>query len=1220
MKKKITTNHKPINKKKNSEAKPPANNILINEDFFMIFKKFYDSSSKYIQSMKNCLKEININIANNKSNSLDESSNKCISSLNIIFSYLDSSFSQFHFSIHKYFDQYNSLKNSKISNSNKKPILSKNYISSYFYNDNNYKPNSIYNNYQINRIEKNNVYRSKKMNKVNTTTEMKKTDKYNNIEERMGHFRLGSELSSKSNNNILEENNKTFIESVKNLLNVLKYERINEIGNPRKTQYQQKLDKFKENLISELSNSINDKNRNNTTHRRIRSVNLNSDTFNYINNTNENESNKNQINELIIHENEEKNINDYNDQIYNQIKERNKTTENNDSLYYLEKNEKYNTSENMGNSMIDNMKLNYKEIENLTQIENKKLKSENDVLEKNKKELLIQIADLINNNNSLNEEISILKNTNKEKTEIENKSKDIINELNKKIESITNVKNEIEKDNQLLIKSIDIYENKNETQLKEIKQLQDDSEELKKENKNLKKKLNNIENENKINVKTINELKQEIDDLNKEITELVKENEKINNEIEDKNNIKEEYNEKYEKVVKELNDEKQINVILEKKVKNLEIKLAEHNINEYDEGKTKTYKLSNMNKVNEIEVEKLTRKYVSPYNYRKNTSAFSTNNTSNNRKILINNNIDDLEISPENYVIIKYFQLNNKLKWCLLKKIKKQNIEHDPSPTASPSQSNSKHIFRRFKHLKINTKINNENNESFSDFIWKPNKNEKDFINFNYQNADNDNNNNKNENSTSKDWQKKINELEYCIKDLEEKLEKKENDCNRINLNYAKLFKRSKQPELNYDRVLENNEKLKSENRILKKKIENLKSTQNFIGLSFIEDDLEGSRFIDDNCFEEILDGLVGKKNNTYKTNRNDNKLEINILKFFRSHGDDNDNKDINEENNNKKYLNDINNDDNNQKTIKAKDPKIHIFYKNEDNNKNDKNNTQTDSKNYNKDYNKLKTFKRENKNYFDNNNENTNKIENNKDNEDKNKEKNDNYNSENQKSDTKNNSHKKFLSYRYSRYRHHVDNNKNDNLNENKNNDINKDDNKEENIERNENRNFQIKTILKKNFFKNDNENKKLNIIEKTNNDDQINKEKKIYINKLTDTINNNTENGSTKSNNNIFKDARRIRKSYKNYQDINNINNETDYNKDEINNDLYENKNEITKKEGKKENKPYRSLKSMKIDSESKIDKALQESSSQTNRVCRGRRFYKRKQDDINNVIFEK
>ena len=75
---------------------------------------------------------------------------------------------------------------------------------------------------------------------------------------------------------------------------------------------------------------------------------------------------------------------------------------------------------------------------------------------------------------------------------------------------------------------------------------------------------------------------------------------------------------------------------METKVKNLETKLAEHNINEYDEGKTKTYKLSNMNKVNEIEVEKLTRKYVSPYNYRKNTSAFSTNNKKKKKKILIN--------------------------------------------------------------------------------------------------------------------------------------------------------------------------------------------------------------------------------------------------------------------------------------------------------------------------------------------------------------------------------------------------------------------------------------------------------------------------------------------------------------------------------------------------------------------------------------------------------
>ena len=1220
MKKKITTTHKPINKTKNNDQKQSSNNILINPEFFIIFKKFYDSSSKYIQSIRTCLKEININIFNNKSIPLDDSSNKCISSLNIIFNYLDSSFNQFYSNIHKYFDQANLNKYLKIQNNSKKPNVSKS-ISSYFYNDNNYKPNSIYNNYQFNKLSKNNLYRNKKMNKMNTTTEIKKTDKYNSIiEEKIGHSQMNSELTSKSNNNIFEDNNKTFIESIKNLLNVLKYEKINNVGNPRKTQYQQKLNKFKENLICELSNSLNDKNKNDATHRRIRSVNLNSNTFNHINNVNENDINKNQINELIIQENDENYFNDLNNEIFKDINNKNKEGKNKDSFYFFEKNEKCDILNNIDNNIVDNMSINninnYKEKE--VQIENTKLKNENDILEKNKKELHIQIADLINNNNSLNEEISKLKNSNLINLEKEKKTKEIINELNKKIESITNIKSELEKKKQILVKSIETYENKNISQLKEIKQLKDEIEELKLENQNLNKKLNNIEEEKKVNIKTISDLKQEIDDLNKEIGELVKDNEKMNNEIEDKNNIKEEYNEKYEKAIKELNDEKQINSIMEKKIKNLETKLDEHNINEYDETKTKTYKLSNINKVNEIEVEQLSRKYVSPYNYRKNTSVLSTNNTSNNRKIIINNNLDELEISPDNYIIVKSFQLNNNLKWYLLKK-KKKNIEHDPSPTPSPNQSNSKHIFRRFKYLKTNSKINNEKNESFSDFIWKPNKNEKDFINFNYLNNENDNN--KNDNSTSKDWQKKINELEYCIKDLEEKLEKKENDCNRINLNYAKLFKRSKQPELNYDKVLENNEKLKSENRILKKKIENLKSSQNFIALSFIADDLEGSRFIDDNCFEELLDGLDGgfKKNNTYKRSKEDNKFEINIMKLFRSHGDDNDNKEINEENNNiKKDLNDIN-DNIKQRTVKAKEKRIHLLDINEENEKNE-NNIQIIDKNFNKDYNKLRTFKRQNKNYFENNFDNSNK---NDINIDKNENKNNEKKNEIQLSDNKNNSHKKYLSYRYSRYRHYADKNKND-INENNNN-VN---NKNDNIDKNEKKdNHEIKTVMNNNnnLFKNDYDNKKQNLIEKINNGDQINKETKIDINKVNDDKLNKkseNENDNKKITNQIYKDNRGYVKKYRKNKEINNNNNnEIDLNKDKNNKDLEEKKieNIPLKMEEKKENKPYRSLKSMKLNNEIKFDKVLQESSSQTNRVCRGRRFYKRKQEDINTEIKE-
>ena len=139
MKKKINNAYISINKSKISEPKQINDNNSLNIDFSSFIKKFYESSSKYMQSMRNCLKEINVNITSNKSISLNESANKCISSLNIIFSYLDSSFNQFFSNIQKYleFVNLNNNKYLKMSYSTKKPNLTKNYISSQFYNDNN---------------------------------------------------------------------------------------------------------------------------------------------------------------------------------------------------------------------------------------------------------------------------------------------------------------------------------------------------------------------------------------------------------------------------------------------------------------------------------------------------------------------------------------------------------------------------------------------------------------------------------------------------------------------------------------------------------------------------------------------------------------------------------------------------------------------------------------------------------------------------------------------------------------------------------------------------------------------------------------------------------------------------------------------------------------------------------------------------------------------------
>ena len=508
-------------------------------------------------------------------------------------------------------------------------------------------------------------------------------------------------------------------------------------------------------------------------------------------------------------------------------------------------------------------------------MENIRLKRENINLEKKNKELLAQISELSTKNNSLSKQILSLKYSNKDYNLTQYSNNSIITELNKTISELTvklnqaiNEKNKLEKMNKDLKNSYNANHNDIQQKPNDINVRNNNFSEI--------KKLNEIINKDKT---IINDLTLTNNNLNKQISKFQNENNKIKREIIDINNKKENYEERYYKLSKELNEEKELNSFNEQKIKKLERKLEEYNVNDFDDSKTKTYKINKINKVNEIEVEKLTKKFYHspPYAYRKNTSTFSTNNTSNNRRILANN-LDEIEISPERYTIIKQFKLSNNLKWNLLKKIRKQNSglkEENNSPKSSHA---SKQQNRRIHYLKLNSKSNHNifNDDSYSDFVWKPNKNEKDFINFNMDLIEND----LNDNSISREKQKKINDLETRVKDLEEKLEKKENDCHRINLNYAKLFKRAKIPELSYDKLLENIDKLKEENKNLNKKIENLKINQNFIGFSFIEDDLEGSRFIDDKCFEEILNE-IDKKSNKKQNN------DINMMKYFNSHEDE---------------------------------------------------------------------------------------------------------------------------------------------------------------------------------------------------------------------------------------------------------------------------------------------------------------------------------------------
>ena len=182
-------------------------------------------------------------------------------------------------------------------------------------------------------------------------------------------------------------------------------------------------------------------------------------------------------------------------------------------------------------------------------------------------------------------------------------------------------------------------------------------------------------------------------------------------------------------------------------------------------------------------------------------------------------------ITPEKYELIKYVQYR-KLKWVL---------------------------FRN----KIQYK------EDYLHFIWSPIRNEKDFEDFgNFYQMNN-----------SSDLQQQIEELKDYQAELIEQLAKKESDYNKLNLNFAKLFNKKKTGDFNQDKLIETIDKLTRENKKLHTTLKSMKQGDNFFGISFIEDDLNGSQFIDDCGLEEILDNLV--KNDNFSNGKNIKKTYI---------------------------------------------------------------------------------------------------------------------------------------------------------------------------------------------------------------------------------------------------------------------------------------------------------------------------------------------------------
>jgi hypothetical protein len=271
--------------------------------------------------------------------------------------------------------------------------------------------------------------------------------------------------------------------------------------------------------------------------------------------------------------------------------------------------------------------------------------------------------------------------------------------------------------------------------------------------------------------------------------------------------------------------------------------------------KTKTsYVFNQIDNINKNKT-KLSRNYS-------NNNIYNDKNAKNNNEFIDDRgenssntcNIDistdtNIKLTPENYSFIKFYQLNSKLKWCLFKKNNKKN---------SNIFSQNKSSYRRFSvGNEISTNLSNSDVDSsnFNDFIWIPYKTSKDFIEFGDFSSLNDYSDIKNEDD--------INEFKIIIKKLEIKLSEKEKEYNKLDNIFVKLMQENKNYKTSIDNLKKENLNL---NNAISKYKSDLKNDKNFIGVSFIDDDPESSKFIDDKCCEELLSGLEKGKNKSKKT------------------------------------------------------------------------------------------------------------------------------------------------------------------------------------------------------------------------------------------------------------------------------------------------------------------------------------------------------------------
>ena len=558
-----------------------------------------------------------------------------------------------------------------------------------------------------------------------------------------------------------------------------------------------------------------------------------------------------------------------------------------DKIVLLENNIKLYNSQNMElKSEINKMKNSNSTFEFKIKQNDKTISYVNKINENLTKEN----ADLKEQIKQLNKEIKELKKIIKE---YDNKNKNNENEGENKDKEITDLKKAISSNREDIIKKENEIRNLNSELVKAVS-----------ENKKLSKDLDILEGENRDAIESFNDLNKKYKEINKELNhlkryyepieeKLLKKEEELNISIKNYNFLQKsnrkvvQENDENKKLIEKYKKEIETNrstgrssrnnmeIIkennqLKKEMKELDDEIEDLNKKIEDQGEKIIYyksTLSNEQSKN-IEYEKkieelnkknkeITKKCEDLQKVQNENKSMNIDYRSRGRiSVEISSNENDSgmkDITPNKYTAIKCVVIND-LKWYLFKK-KSNNYEpknillrkYSQKTSSFYSPYSNKTAYNRHEKLKSN--INEVNiKETYDDYKWKPVKNLKDFIGFESLSEIAEDNN-------------KAKEAENEIKQLKDKLAKKEEDYNRVNINYAKLLKKTKNPDNNQDKLIETNNKLKAENKKLYNSLIKCKSEKPIIGVSFVEDDLEGSFFIDDFCFDTILKEL----------NKNDN-------------------------------------------------------------------------------------------------------------------------------------------------------------------------------------------------------------------------------------------------------------------------------------------------------------------------------------------------------------